>query len=51
MSRINNIPASAKRFVVARNVDGELWYWGSWNNQDAAIDAANAIGGIVIEME
>ena len=45
---INNMPAYAEIYVVARRVDNELWYWGSWEDRDKANEVALQIGGEVI---
>ena len=37
---INNLPTDHKRFVVAQIIDGDYWFWGSWDNKD---DAQRAI--------
>ena len=39
---INNTPSNPKRYIVATFCDGELWYWGSWDDKDKAENAANA---------
>ena len=51
MIKINNLPAYADnyKFVVARRIDGELWFWGAWNDRNKANEAAREIGGMVIE--
>jgi len=48
---INNLPNSLKRFVVARNCEGELWYWGTWDNVHDATAAAIDISGLVYEQD
>ena len=47
--KINNTPNTAKRYIVAREVNDELWFWGSWDDRDRANQVAIEIGGIVIE--
>jgi len=51
MAQINKLPDNAKKFVVARidEADCSLWYWGSWDERDRAVQTALAIGGIVVE--
>lgn len=44
---INNLPKEYHEYVVARNVDGEYWYWGSFKDYDKAYEAARTIGGVV----
>ena len=48
MMNVNNLPAIHKAFVVARAVDGELWFWGSWDSEETAHTVANDINGIVV---
>lgn len=44
---INNLPANVSdyRYIVAREIDGAYWYWGAWNDADAANEAALEVGG------
>lgn len=52
MVTINNLPEKHKRYVVARLVQNELWYWGSWNDRRDADDVALTFdNGIVVDME
>ena len=44
-----NLPPDYKKYVVARYVDGKLWFWGSWDDKDRADEVAEEIGGIVTE--
>jgi len=48
MQNVNNLPATHKTYVVARAVEGELWYWGSWDDEETAHTIANEIDGIVV---
>lgn len=49
--KINNLPSDHDRFCVCRMVDGELWYWGSWDNESCANKAALTFdNGIVVDM-
>ncbi len=48
---INNMPATARTWIVAREVDGELWYYGSWEKKEKAQEVAWEVGGIVVENE
>ncbi len=46
---VNNMPESVKKYVVARAVDGTLWYWGTWNDKAEAERVADEIDGLVVE--
>lgn len=48
---IHNIPAYAYdyRYIVYRVVDGDRWFWGAWNDRDAALQAAAEVGGEVAD--
>ena len=50
MTNINNKPASANdhKYIVARYVDDELWYWGAYDDDARATQVAVEIDGIVI---
>lgn len=48
---INRKPATARTWIVAREVDGELWYYGSWEEKEKAQEVAWEVGGIVVENE
>lgn len=45
-----NIPeyAKEKKYVVMRSVDGELYFWGAWDERERANEVANEINGVVI---
>ena len=46
---INNTPASVRKYIVFRTLeDGSNWYWGSWDEESPAWEAAVEIGGDVI---
>lgn len=49
--KINNIAsyAESKKFIVAREVDGDLWFYGAWDDRDQANEAALEVGGIMVE--
>ncbi len=47
--KINNAPNKLNRFVVARVVDGELWFYGSFDIADRAEEARNEIDGLILE--
>lgn len=48
---INNIPeyATYKLFIVARESDGELWFWGAWDDEDKANEVALEIEGYTFD--
>ena len=47
---INNLPAYANNYnyLVVRRVDGELWFWGAWDDRNEANRVAIEIGGEVV---
>ena len=47
---INNLPTYANeyKYIVARRVDEELWFWGAWNDRNKANEVALEIGGEVV---
>lgn len=51
MDEILNLPEYAwtRHWVVAKNVNGDIYFWGAWNEITKAMQAAEDIGGIVIE--
>lgn len=48
---INNLDEDHERFVVARLVENELWYWGSWDDSAEAQRVAHEMGAYMIDME
>lgn len=50
--KIQNCAKDPSRFIVARAVGGELWYWGSWDTEEEAkrvIHDNDFDNGVVIE--
>lgn len=53
-NQINNYKSYADqyKYIVARRVDEELWFWGAWNDRDKANDVAEELGnGVVLVNE
>ena len=50
MSTVKNLPeyANEYKYIVASQIDGDLWFRGAWNNMKKAISAAEEIGGKVV---
>ena len=51
MTHINNLPAYALNYeyTVARVVNGELWFWGAWDDESRACEVARELGnGVVV---
>lgn len=48
---INNLPdyATNYNYIVASVLDGDLWFYGAWDNEDKAYDMARIINGVVIK--
>ena len=51
MTEIKNLPLYHQRYVVARNVEGDYWFWGSWSEERPAYEAAHRINGFVFEID
>lgn len=50
VSEVKNLPAITYRYVVARLIEGRLWFWGSWESFDDAFNVAVELeNGIVVE--
>lgn len=51
-TKIQNLPAYAMnyKYTVARFVDNEWWFWGSYNEPERAYYAAGVEGGTVFEL-
>lgn len=49
-NQINNYESYADqyKYIVARRVGGELWFWGAWNDRDKANDVAEELGNGVV---
>lgn len=50
-NQINNYQTYANnyKYVVARRVEGKLWFWGAWNDRDTANRIADSLGnGVVV---
>ena len=50
LENVKNVPTYAYNYraVVIREVDGDWWYWGAYNDCSAANAAAVAIGGEIV---
>lgn len=46
--KVNNVTEGEEKFVVARVSEGELWYYGRYEEEKAR-EVAEEIGGIVVE--
>lgn len=49
---VNNVPDYAHKYEwwVIRYCDGYMWFWGGFDDENRAIEAANEIGnGMVIQ--
>ena len=47
--KVNNVSRDPERYMVARLVDGELWFYGSWDDIDKAYEVANGFeNGLVL---
>ena len=50
MKNVKNLSSYAYtcKYIVARECDGDLWYWGAWNDYETAYRASCEVRGIVI---
>ena len=50
LENVKNVPTYAYdcKAVVIREVDGEWWYWGAYNDSSTARTVALAIGGEIV---
>lgn len=46
--KVKNVTEGEEKFVVARVSEGELWYYGRYEEEKAR-EVAEEIGGIVVE--
>ena len=44
---INNIPEHTEAYIVARDIDGEFWFYATFADGDKANACADEIGGVV----
>lgn len=51
--KIRNIPQSPRKLVVARLVDGELWYYANFDEEDRdrAERCRDEVDGLIVEVE
>lgn len=51
---VNNMPkdeSRIKKYIVVREAEGVLWYWGSWDELDRAYIAAKEVNGTILTKE
>lgn len=49
---IKNMPASTERYIVVRIVDGEYWFYGSYDNRNKAYSVSYEFeNGTVIDRD
>lgn len=51
MSTVNNLPAYAfaHHWIVARDIENELWFYGAYDDREKADKVAESVSGIVVE--
>ena len=50
--KVQNVASYAKdyKYIVAKRVNGELWFWGAWNDKNKANAVALELGnGVVVK--
>lgn len=48
IATVNNVTPGKSKFVVARDVEGEFWYFGRWDGYGDALNVAQDIGNGVV---
>ena len=53
IAKVNNLPDYAEKYkhIVARAVDGEMWFYGAYNDESKAVNVARSVGGCVLKVE
>ena len=53
MFEVNNVTPEGLRhvYIVARFIDGELWFWGGYNTLERASEVALMVDGVWLEAE
>ena len=53
VAKVNNLPRNWEQYthIVAREVEGELWFYGAWYDEDGAWEQACEVGGVVVAVE
>lgn len=41
--KINNLPANPLKYIIAMDIEGELWYYGSDNDEQKAYRVASKV--------
>lgn len=50
VNEVQNVPEITDKYIVAKLIDGVLWYWGSWDDFGEAFKVAMEFtNGIVVE--
>ena len=52
--KVNNVPDYAReyKYWVVRNSEGELWFYGAWQDKETAYHVATLVNnGLVVEKE
>ena len=49
---VYNLPINFSKFsyIVARRVNGALWFWGAFRKRNDANEAALEVGGVTLEV-
>ena len=53
VAKVNNLPRDWEKYshIVAREVEGDLWFYGAWYDEDGARKQAREVGGVVVTVE
>lgn len=51
LATVKNITDNPRKYVVAKVVDNELWYWSTWNDKAMAEQSAKECGDNAFVLE
>ena len=49
LAEVNNLPDDIEKYVVAKVFDGEMWFWGTYDDKNRAEKAVHDVDGVILE--
>lgn len=49
LAEVNNLPDEIDKYVVAKVCDGEMWFWGTYDDKSRAEKAVRDVDGVILE--